>query len=240
MKQIPTIAKALPIAIIVAFFATRRVHGRYFDETFICDTGDRCELGSGLSWLLTGITALGPFLAVLGFMWTWRLHHRDRLGPFSHRAIPDSEQILEVLAVLGGILASYWLLLNGPSIESVTIGRPNTWAEWLRNFRAPEQLTSADREKLEQVPSRLTWFAVGTLLGGPFMYAFGSMLGREWYGRKRRKAQKSEAAHREEGVAGDDASDTINLTGDLTGDLTGNRSPDLDLTNIESDFPTDL
>jgi len=194
MKQ-HTIVKTAPIALLVAFFATRYVRGRYGDETFICDTGAQCDLGSGLTWLLTGITSIGPFIALAGFMWSRRLHHKERLGPFSSRAIPDGEQILEVLMVIGAIGASYWLMLNGPAIEPVTIGRPNTWAEWLREFRAPDQLTAADQAKLDEVPSRRTWFLIGTLLGAPLMLSLGTMLGREWYGRKRRKAQREAGEH---------------------------------------------
>lgn len=231
IRQQHTLVKALPIALIAAFFATRRVRGRFGDETFTCDAGDRlsltqCDLGSGMTWLLSGVTILGPFIAVVGFMWSRRLHHNDRLGPFSYRAIPDVEQILEVLFVIGAMLASYWLMLNGPSIEYVEpsrdltlADRPNQLAQWLREFRAPDVLTAEAREKLEQVPSRRTWFLIGTILGGPFAYSLGTMLGREWYGRKRREAQ------REAGDAGDDASDQIDLTSPG-----GRSTPDIDLT----------
>ncbi len=226
MKQQHTLVKTLPISIIVAFIATRWVHGRYFDETFVCDTGERCDLGSSMSWLLTGISAVGPFIALAGFFWSRHLHHQNRLGPFSSRAIPDTEQILEVLFVIGAMLATYWLMLNGPSIEFVeptrdlTLDdRPNQLAQWLRDFRAPDILDADAREKLEQVPSRRTWFLIGIILGGPFAYSLGTMLGREWYGRKRRKAQE------EAGDAGDDASDQIDLTG-----LGGRSTPDIDLT----------
>lgn len=228
MSKLPIAIKILPIALIVAVVATRYVHGRYGNEVFICSDGTECELGSGLSWLLTGFTFAGPFIAAGGFLWSRRLHRRGRLGPFSHRAIPDSGQIIEMLMFLGAIAASYWLLLNGPSIEHVDIGRPNSWVEWLREFRAPDQMTSEDRQKLVEVPSRRTWFAVGTLLGTPVMLSFGSMLGREWYGRKRRKAQ---AAQNEDGVSGNEPRDHI--------DLTGNRSPDIDLTSIDVDTPTE-
>ncbi len=213
MKQQHTLVKALPIAVIVSFVATRRVRGRFEDETFVCDTGAECELGSSLEWLLTGITSIGPFIAVLGFMWSRRLHHQDRLGPFSYRAIPDVEQILEVLGVLAAAGATYWLMLNGPSIGLVsTTGDqaiewlPTRAAEWLREFRAPDVMDAEAREKLTRVPSRRTWFFSGLLLGAPFMFSLGSMLGREWYGRKRRKAQ------REAGDAGDNAGDTLDLT----------------------------
>jgi len=229
MKQQHTLVKALPLALIAAFFATRRVRGRFGDETFLCDTGSQCDLGSGMTWLLSGVTILGPFIAVAGFMWTRRLHHSNRLGPFSHRYIPDGEQILEVLAVLAAAAISYRLILGGPSIEWVSPSgdltlatRPNQFAQWLREFRAPDILDADARDKLGKVPSRRTWFLIGTIFGGPFMFGLGSMLGREWYGRKRRKAQ------REDGVAGDDdASDQIDFT---ERSETGRSTPDLDLT----------
>jgi len=154
MKQQHTIIKTAPIALLIAIIATRQVHGRSGDETFICDTGAQCELGSGLSWLLTGVTAIGPFVALAGFFWSRRLHQEGRLGPFSSRAIPDGEQIVEVLMVLGAMAVSYWLMLNGPAIESVEIGRPNTWAEWLREFRAPVPHWHDPRSALHAEPWR--------------------------------------------------------------------------------------
>ena len=185
--------ETLPIATLVALIATWFVHGRAGNETFLCDGTTECELGSGASWLLTGVTLIGPFIALAGFFWARRLHHAGRLGPFSYRAIPDGEQIIEVLAVLGAGLLTYWLALNGPSIEFVEIGRPNTWVESLREFRAPEILTQVDRQKLDEVPSRRTWFLIGVILGGPLMFSLGNMLGREWYGRKRRAGQLAES-----------------------------------------------
>lgn len=195
----PTIIKTLPMAVITALIATRFVHGRAGDETFLCD-GTPCELGSGASWLLTGVTFIGPFIALAGFFWARRLHEGGRLGPFSHRAIPDGEQIIEVMAVLLAGLITYWLALNGPSIEFVDIGRPNTWVERLRELRAPETLTQLDRAKLDEVPSRRTWFLIGVILGGPLMFSFGNMAGREWYGRKRRKAQQLAAENEATGL----------------------------------------
>lgn len=227
MKQQHTLVKTFPLALIVAFFATRRVRGRFGDETFVCDAST-CDLGSGMTWLLSGVTILGPFIAIIGFMCSRRLHHNDRLGPFSYRAFPDAEQILEVLGVLAAMALSYWLILNGPGIELATSSsdptlaeRPNWFAEWLREFRAPEVRTAEARDKLDEVPSRRTWFLIGTLLGAPFMFSFGSMLGREWYGRKRRKAQ------REDDVAGgENAIDHIDLTDTST---SGRSSADLEL-----------
>jgi hypothetical protein len=182
------LAKTLPIAAVVASILTWQVHTRSGDETFVCE-GEACVLGSGASWLLTGITLLGPFIALAGFLWTRRLHRRDRLGPFSPRAIPDSEQIFEVLSVLAAGLATYWLVRNGPSIEAVDVGRPNTWVLELH------QWTTDDGEPISRlVPNRRTWFAVGAILAAPFAFSLGSMLSREWYGRERRVQQNAAAA----------------------------------------------
>jgi len=208
----PTIVKTLPIAFLAALVGTRLVHGRASDEMFLCDGTTECALGSGASWLLTGVTLIGPFVALAGFFWARRLHQSGRLGPFSYRAIPDGEQILEVLAVLAAGLITYWLVLNGPSVEFVDIGRPNTWVERLREFRAPETLTQADRQKLAEVPSRRTWFLIGIILGGPMMFSFGNMLGREWYGRKRRTLQASNAGNHDEISLTSDDDETIDLS----------------------------
>jgi hypothetical protein len=187
-NRLPFLATTVPIAAVVAGILTWQVHARTGDETFVCE-GQACVLGSGASWLLTGITLLGPFLALTGFMWTRRLHRRDRLGPFAPRAIPDGEQIFEVLSVLVAGLATYWLVRNGPSIEAIDVGRPNTWVLELREW------TTDDGELVsELVPNRRTWFAVGTILSAPFTFSLGSMLGREWYGRERRAEQDAEAA----------------------------------------------
>ena len=59
-------------------------------------------------------------------------------------------------------------------------------------------MTQSDRQKLREVPSRLTWFTVGAVLGAPLMFSFGNMVGREWYGRKRRQAQRLEDAQTEQ------------------------------------------
>ena len=224
MKQ-HTIVKTAPIAVIVAFISTRWVRGRFGDESFVCETG-ACDLGSGLTWLLSGVTILGPFIALAGFFWSRRLHLKQQLGPFSSRAIPDSEQIGEVLMVAAAALASYWLMLNGPSIEPVTIGQPNTFVETLREFRAPEQLTAEDRVKLNEVPSRRTWFLIGTLLGTPFTFSLGTLLGREWYGRKRRKAQKVE-----------DETPVIDLN--AIEQVSGRSTPDINLSDIDVNLEID-
>ena len=81
--------------------------------------------------------------------------------------------------MLGAGLITYWLLLNGPSIEAVEVRQVNQLATSLREFRleAGEPVTNL-------VPSRLTWFVIGAVLSGPFWFSFGSMIGRELYGRR--------------------------------------------------------
>ena len=189
----PTIIKTLPIAFFSALVATRLVHGRAGDESFVCD-GTACELGSGTSWLFTGVALLGPFIALGGFFWARYLHQTERLGPFNHRAIPDGEEIVEVLWVLGAALVSYWLILNGPSIEPVRVGGVNEWAARLREFRLADEATRDQVANAMRVPSRFSWFLVGVVLGSPFMFSLGSMLGREWYGSRRLRAEQAEAA----------------------------------------------
>lgn len=180
--SVPFAAKSLPVAFVLALLLTWQVHSRTGDEVFRCETGETCTLGSGGSWLLTGMTLLGPFVALLGFAWSRRLHLRERLGPFSHRAIPDGEQILEVVAVLAAGLVTYWLIDNGGSIEAIDVGRPNSW------LLEGRELTS-DQPPDDSVPNRSTWFLIGVVLSAPFTFSLGSMLGREWYGRARRAAQ---------------------------------------------------
>ena len=122
---------------IVAAVLTWQVHSRLGDETFQCPDVGECTLGSGLSWLLTGAAVPGAILAVLGAAWSRRLHNRNKLGPFVRSYIPDGEQILEVLGVLGAGLFTYWFVRNGPSIEPalpLDIGRPNTWAIDVQNL----------------------------------------------------------------------------------------------------------
>ena len=187
-NRLPFLATTVPIATAVAIILTWQVHVRSGDETFLCD-GENCVLGSGASWLFTGITLLSPFIALLGFSWTRRLHHRGQLGPFAYRAIPDGEQILEVVTVLVAGLTTYWLVRNGPSIPAVDVGRPNTWVLELREWTTDDGATVSTL-----VPNRRTWFTVGAILSAPFAFSFGSMLAREWYGRRRRLEQNAAEA----------------------------------------------
>jgi len=178
------------IALFGALVLTWQAHARTGDETFVCTDVGECALGSGWSWLLTGAALAGPFIALLGAAWERRQHYRNRLGPFAHRAIPDGQQIGEVLGVLGAGLLTYWLVRNGPSIEPATpldIGRANSWALDVRNFRLED-----GANEVTSVPNRRSWFLIGAVLFAPFAMSFGTMLGREFYGRRRRKAQKAQ------------------------------------------------
>jgi len=176
------------IAAFTALLLTWQVHARTGDETFMCVDVGECSLGSGWSWLLTGATLTGPWLALVGAAWSRHLHNSDRLGPFSARAIPDGEQIVEVIAVLLAGLFSYWLVRSGPSIEPALphdLGRANRWALDVRNLRLDD-----GEAAVTSVPARRTWFILGAVLFAPFAASLGSMLGREFYGRRRRAAQR--------------------------------------------------
>jgi len=176
------------IAVFAALILLWQVRSRTGTETFVCtDVGD-CELGSGWRSLFSAIAITGPFIALLGAAWSRRLHNDGRLGPFSYRTIPDGEQILEVCAVLLAGLFTYWFIRNGPSIEPARpedISDPNTWARNIRNLRQPD-----GTPEITTVPSRLNWYLIGLMLGAPFAASFGAMLGREFYGRRRRIAQR--------------------------------------------------
>lgn len=203
------------IAVVFAVILTWQVHSRFGNETFTCSDTGECMLGSGASWLLTGATLIGPFLTLLGAAWSRRLHYENKLGPFSYRAIPDGEQILETLAVLSAGLFTYWFIRNGPSIDParpLDITIPNTWALDIRNVRLPDGVT-----EVTSVPTRLSWFIIGMVLSAPFAFSFGTMLGREFYGRRRRVAQRDSDERLE-------LDDTVN--GSTTIDLT--KSVDLD------------
>lgn len=213
MSNTPFSLKIAPLATVVALVATWQVHARSGDETFQCETG-QCALGSGASWFLTGVVLASPFIAALGVAWTRHLHHRGKLGPFEQRWVPDGEEIVEILTVLAAGLVTYWLVRNGPSIEAVKVGRPNTWvlevAEW-----------TSDESPTNLVPARRTWFAIGVVLTAPLAFSFGSMIGREWYGRLRRRRQDAE-----------DNEEIIDLT-----DL--DKMAVIDLTDSSAEVPLD-
>ena len=193
----PLVVVLLPVAITLALIGTWLVHGVVFtgadiegtragNETFICDSG-LCELGSGLSWLLSGAMLTGPLVALLGVLWSRWLQQNDRLGPFSSQAVPDGEQIAEVLAVLGAGFASYWIATRGPTIEAVQVRAPNSWVSG-----------RLDESGKDFVPTRTAWFLIGAVLFAPFAFSFGSMAGREWYGRIRRRSFDAAMVENEE------------------------------------------
>ncbi len=166
---------------VVSLLLTIFVRSRFGEEVFVCDGSD-CAGSSGTKSLLTGLAFIGPLVAAAGFTWSSMLHQRGRLVPTAKWAVPDFEQIFEVLGVLAAGLASYWLILNGPSIEAVEVRQVNQWANDLRNFRAEEGTPTTDL-----VPSTVTWFVIGAVLSAPFWLSFGAMLGRETIGRRNRK-----------------------------------------------------
>ena len=210
------------LAVIAALILTWQVRSRTGEETFECPDVGECVLGSGWNSLLTGMAITGPFIALLGAAWSRRLHNNGRLGPFSYRAIPDSEQIVEVLTVLLAGLFTYWFIRNGPSIEParpLDIGAPNTWALDIRNVRQPDGTA-----EITSVPSRLNWFIVGTVLFAPFAGSFGAMAGREFFGRRRRKAQRhlDEGTEENAELVGDVGDETlIDLSDSATRDNLG-------------------
>lgn len=187
-----------PIATVTAVIAALILHSivtsRTGTETFQCVSGV-CELDSGFRSLLRGMAIVGPGITALGFAWSRWQHQRNTLGPFADRWIPDGEQIFEVLATLAAGLFTYWYIRNGPAVEAVDVGAPNSWARSIRNFNQPEGTPPADL-----VPTVRSWFLIGAALVTPFAMSFGSMLGREFYGLVRRRSQRREDKARAEAV----------------------------------------
>lgn len=173
--------KSLGFATVLSVALTVVVRSQFGVETFQCE-GSTCELGSGTRWVLTGLVIVGSFIIAGGFLWSARLEARGNLDPLANWTIPDAQQIVEVVFVIGAGLATYWLALNGPSIEGEDVRQVNQWANDLRNFRSESAATT------NLVPARLTWFIIGGALATPFAFSFGTMVGREFYGRRRRKA----------------------------------------------------
>ena len=200
MSRFTTIV--LTAAVLTAIFLTFQVNSRTGQEAFICEGGETCSLRSGWGSLFFGASVTGPFLAALGIAWSRRLHYKGQLGPFVHKAIPDGEQILEVLSVLAAGLFTYWFIRNGPSIEPARpfeLGHPNSWALDIRNFRLEDGARA-----VTTVPSRRSWFLIGIVLSAPFAISFGTMMGREFYGRRRRQAQRQGGHEGDESTLTDD------------------------------------
>ncbi len=212
------------------------VRSQFGEETFLCD-GSRCELGSGTRWLLTGVALFGSFIATAGFRWSSMLERRGSLDPSAKWAVPDAEQILEVLSVIGAGLVTYWLVLNGPSIESVEVRQVNQWANDLRNFRLEENTAST-----VLVPSRRTWFLIGGVLSLPFAFSFGAMVGREFFGRRRRKA--TIAAHENADLESSEypaPSESLPMLGRASIDLDEDAAlEEFDLAGFEIELQSDL
>lgn len=120
------------------------------------------------------MSIVGPVFAAAGYMWTGKLDEHKMAGPTAKWAIPDLEQIFEVIWVLIAALITYWLLLNGPSVEDSDMTGVNSLANSLRNFRREEGTVPTDL-----TPTSTTWFMIGAILCTPFFFSFGSMIGRE-------------------------------------------------------------
>ena len=141
----------------------------------------RCSIGSGRSWILTGVALMFPFATFAGWAWTRLLNAKNRLGPFSPRRIPDIEEIAEVLAVLAMVAVAYLVVRSGPKVPMLDADWPNSWLDG----------HLGERDGTDLVPTRTSWFLVGLLTTAPFGFAFGTALGREWHSWKRGKAQTS-------------------------------------------------
>ena len=194
---------ALVITFVIALVLRSIVGAQTGTETFGCESGV-CTMDSGLASLLNGATWIGPFIALLGFTWSRRQHHNGSLGPFANRSIQDGEEIFEVFLVLAAGLFTYWYIRNGPSIEAIDIGAPNTWAQSVIDFRREDGVAATNL-----VPTGGAWFLIGAVLVSPFAISFGTLLGREWYGIFRRRAQRRE----------DEAAEAITLSDSTTIDL---------------------
>lgn len=155
---------------------TAIVHQRGGDELIRCETGE-CAVGSGASWIWTGITLVAPWVVTGAFLRARWLHQRGRLGPFSKRLVPDIEEIVEIISVLVVAYLGYRLIRGGWTFPIIESGRPN---EFLEGHLGRES-------GLPLVPTRTTWFLFGALVSSPFAFAFGAMAGREWYGWRRRR-----------------------------------------------------
>ncbi len=213
------------VTLLLVGAGLRLVHGRAGDEQVLCETGT-CTVGSGGSWLLTGLILSFGILALLGAAWTRRVHRRGKLGPFKKAFFPDGGEIVEGLWIIAAIAASWWLLTRGPEVTAIDAGRPNSWAARLR-----DQPLSG----FAWVPSRFAWFLTGLAFASPFGFAFGTAAGREWYIlRRRRQGPLPVAATTPTRAVETKAVETIDL------DLAGDEDDDHDeLAEFEDDEPAD-
>lgn len=166
------------IALVAALLLIIIVQGRSGDEVIACSDG-RCSIGSGRSWILTGVGTMFPFATLAGWAWTSRLRSQDRLGPFSPRRIPDIEEMAEVLSVLAVFALAYLVVRSGAKMPILEAEWPNSWLE--------DHL--GDRDAVPLVPSRTSWFIVGLATSAPFGFAFGTAVGREWFAWRLRAAR---------------------------------------------------
>jgi len=219
---------ALVITLVTALVLRSIVGSRTGTETFMCESGV-CTMDSALASALNGVTLLGPFIVLLGFVWSRRQHKKGRLGPFANRTIQDGEEIFEVFLVLAAGIFTYWYIRNGPSIEAVDIGAPNTWAQSIKDFRREDGVPATDL-----VPTGRAWFIIGTALVSPFALAFGTLLGREFYGIFRRRDQRTEDREAAETRSGSTAIDLREQSTNLeSGD---NKGIDLNHQEDSIDF----
>ena len=170
----------LPLVAFTTLVLTWQVHARTGDETIRCVDAPQteCTVGSGWSWILTGIAITAPTLVHLGWRWTARLHRQNKLDPLRRLVIPDYEEILEIVSVVVTVAISIWIVRSGPTHGLVDGGFPNTWLG--------ESLGTQARN-VPLVPTRGAWFFVGALVSAPFSFAAGSAIGREWFGWQRRR-----------------------------------------------------
>ena len=168
----------LLVAAIAGLILTAVVHVRAGDEVALCDgaAGTECAIGSGISWLLTGVLLVAPLIAVLGFSWTRHNEATGRLGPFVRSTIPDWEEQIEAAGVVVAGLLSFLIIRRGPKT-------PMVGSTWFNSWLADHLGTEAGAPL---VPSRMSWFVIGVLIGIPFAFSLGSAIGREWYSWRRR------------------------------------------------------
>lgn len=175
----------VPLVLLATVALTWQVHERMGDETVRCPDAPQteCTVGSGASWILTGIAITAPLLVHLGWRWSARLYRQRKLDPLRRMIIPDYEEILEIVAFVLAVAASVWIVRNGPQFALVDGGFPNSWFGRSLGTR---------HAGIPLVPTRGAWFVVGALVSAPFTFSLGAALGREWFGHKRRQAEAAD------------------------------------------------
>ena len=161
-------------ALLAGVLLALLVHWFGGDEQAICEDGSRCALGSGISWFFTGWALVLPTLVLLGFLWVGSLYDRGQGGPFAYTPIPDWEEQAEALAFILSLLIAYVIIDRGPKTPLVEAEWPNAWLV--------DRLGEQDGHPL--APSRFAWFLIGVIFGITPSFAFGSAVGRGWFGWK--------------------------------------------------------